>query len=95
MAFDSAELSVLAYANGFTLWHYRTADRPADLIPAHPGNGYFAAANKLLRPGDDVGRNFEGKFVSGMFDDSLQDPPPAQWKIGRSAHSGSRNFGWI
>ena len=54
MAFDSAELSVLAYANGFTLWHYRTADRPADLVPAVPGNGYFAAANELLRPGDQI-----------------------------------------
>ena len=54
MAFDSAELSVLAYANGFTLWHYRTADRPADLMPANPGNGYFAAANELLRPGDQI-----------------------------------------
>ena len=54
MAFDSAELSVLAYANGFTLWHYRTMDRPADLVPAAPGDGYFAAANELLRPGDQI-----------------------------------------
>ena len=54
MAFDSAELSVLAYANGFTLWHYRTADPAADLLPATPGEGYFAAANELLRPGDQI-----------------------------------------
>ena len=52
MAFDSAELSVLAYANGFTLWHYRTADTDADLLGA--GDGYFAAANELLRPGDQI-----------------------------------------
>jgi hypothetical protein len=54
MAFDSAELSVLAYANGFTLWHYRTMDADVDLLCADAGNGYFAAANELLRPGDQV-----------------------------------------
>ena len=54
MAFDSAELSVLAYANGFTLWHYRTADRDTDLVPADRGDGYFAAASELLRPGDQI-----------------------------------------
>jgi hypothetical protein len=65
MAFDSAELSVLAYANGFTLWHYRTADRDTDLVPAGPGNGYFAAANELLRPGDQIIANLlrEGRPV--------------------------------
>ena len=54
MAFDSAELSVLAYANGFTLWHYRTADSSADLLGAGAGQGYFAAADELLRPGDQI-----------------------------------------
>jgi hypothetical protein len=54
MAFDSAELSVLAYANGFTLWHYRTADTDADLLNPGAGQGYFAAANELLRPGDQI-----------------------------------------
>ena len=54
MAFDSAELSVLAYANGFTLWHYRTADRDTDLLPTGPGDGYFAGASELLRPGDQI-----------------------------------------
>jgi len=54
MAFDSAELSVLAYANGFTLWHYRTADTDADLLSAGDGKGYFAAADELLRPGDQI-----------------------------------------
>jgi hypothetical protein len=54
MAFDSAELSVLAYANGFTLWHYRTADTDADLLCAGAGRGYFAAADELLRPGDQI-----------------------------------------
>ena len=26
MAFESKDLSVLAYANNFTLWHYTTID---------------------------------------------------------------------
>jgi hypothetical protein len=52
MPFSSRELSVLAYANGFTLWHYRTSD-PAPALLA-PGGAYFAAADELLRPGDQI-----------------------------------------
>jgi hypothetical protein len=48
MAFAARELSVLAYANGFTLWHYRT---PADDLLA---SGYFDAAEELLRAGDQI-----------------------------------------
>ncbi len=52
MSFSARELSVLAYANGFTLWHYRTAD---DLAALLAGDGsYFAAADELLRPGDQI-----------------------------------------
>jgi hypothetical protein len=48
MSFIARELSVLAYANGFTLWHYRTgAD---DLL----GAGYFDSAQELLREGDQI-----------------------------------------
>lgn len=58
MPFDSRELSVLAYANGFTLWHYRTTDRAADLTadPAETGDAtaYFAGADELLREGDQI-----------------------------------------
>lgn len=52
MPFTSRELSILAYANGFTLWHYRTPD-PLDSVLAS-GGGYFAAADELLRPGDQI-----------------------------------------
>lgn len=48
MAFKMNDLSVLAYANGFTLWHYRTADPGATVA----GAGYFAAAADLVRTGD-------------------------------------------
>ena len=45
---QSKNLSVLAYANGFTLWHYRTGDLAADVDNA----GYFSAASDMLRVGD-------------------------------------------
>ena len=50
MAFQTKDLSVLAYANGFTLWHYTTADPPVALTKAGPG--YFDPANAMLRTGD-------------------------------------------
>src|SRR5580765_6228482 len=48
MAFRSQDLSALTYANGFTLWHYRTADAATDVDTA----GYFNTANCMLRVGD-------------------------------------------
>ncbi|MFM9843544.1 MAG: hypothetical protein ACKVOI_11305 [Dongiaceae bacterium] len=63
MAFNSRDLSVLAYANGFTLWHYRTADGAEDLM-AEPQPGaatpYFAGADELLREGDQIVVNLQG-----------------------------------
>jgi len=54
MSFTARELSVLAYANGFTLWHYRTA--ADDLL----GAGYFDSAQELLRQGDQIIANTGG-----------------------------------
>ncbi len=48
MAYASSGLSAIAYANGFTLWHYRTPDLIAEVDNA----GYFNAATKMLRVGD-------------------------------------------
>lgn len=48
MAYNSHNLTVLAYANGFTLWHYRTTDDISDVLQP----GYFAAAADMLRLGD-------------------------------------------
>ncbi len=54
MAFKSANLSVLAYANGFTFWHYKSAeDANGDMTAA----GYFDAAADLLRSGDMLALN--------------------------------------
>jgi hypothetical protein len=48
MAFAIRNLSVLAHANGFTLWHYKTSDdRTSVQAP-----GYFADAADMLASGD-------------------------------------------
>ena len=46
MAFASKDLSVLAYANNFTLWHYTTTDA------AVTGAGYYNIAASMLRVND-------------------------------------------
>lgn len=48
MAYSSKALSVLGYANGFTLWHYATPDAASTV----DGAGYFNAAAEMLRTGD-------------------------------------------
>jgi hypothetical protein len=48
MAFRSNGLSALSYANGFTLWHYRTTDLATDVDTV----GYFNAGAAMLRLGD-------------------------------------------
>lgn len=53
MAFAARNLSVLSYANGFTLWHYTTADSYA----AVTGANYFNAASDMLRAGDMLALN--------------------------------------
>lgn len=48
MAFTASNLSVLAYANNFTLWHFTTIDDPATIEAA----GYFDKAVDMLRVND-------------------------------------------
>lgn len=51
MAFASDRLSVVAYADGFTLWRYRgVADTQAAIAAA----GYFVPAAHMMRAGDVV-----------------------------------------
>ena len=54
MAFRTDDLSVLAYANGFTLWHYKTAD----VVDAGVVSAYFDPAHDMLRAGDMILANF-------------------------------------
>ena len=46
MAYKATDLSVLAYANNFTLWHYTTTD---DVVTTA---GYFDKAADMVRAGD-------------------------------------------
>ena len=48
MAFTASNLSVLAYANNFTLWHYTTVDAALTIEAA----GYFDKAVDMLRVND-------------------------------------------
>lgn len=47
MAFKNANLSVIAYANSFTLWHYKTQDGIQDI-----DEKYFTPAADLMATGD-------------------------------------------
>jgi hypothetical protein len=49
MAFAIRNLSVLAYANGFTLWHYKARN---DGVEAIGGDNYFSDASDMLQAGD-------------------------------------------
>lgn len=48
MAFAARNLSVLSYANGFTLWHYTSTDNNTAVTTAN----YFNSASDMLRKGD-------------------------------------------
>ncbi|GJL84239.1 MAG: hypothetical protein DHS20C02_00140 [Micavibrio sp.] len=48
MAYKASDLSVLAYANNFTLWHYTTTDDTTAIETA----GYFDSAVDMLRLND-------------------------------------------
>jgi outer membrane protein assembly factor BamB len=53
MAYDASNLSALTYANGFTLWHYKTPDASAVV----DSTGYFNGAAAMLRVGDFIFAN--------------------------------------
>lgn len=55
MAFKSSDLSVLAYANNFTLWHYTTID--TDTVAET--SGYLNNAADMLRVNDLIIANLD------------------------------------
>jgi hypothetical protein len=65
MAYKPSNLSVLAYANGFTLWHYTTTDPAATADTT----GYFNGAADMLRVGDMILANLDtaGAPGAGIF----------------------------
>lgn len=74
MSFDAQELSVLAYANGFTHWHYRTQD---SLEHLHGNSAYFAAAREVLRPGDQITVNLLTPGAVGLAQLAVTELPEA------------------
>ena len=48
MAFTNKNLSVIAYANGFTMWHYVGSELLATISAA----GYFNSISNLMNSGD-------------------------------------------
>jgi len=50
MPFSSRDLSVIGYANGFTLWHFKTIDPARRVGSEH----YFNSAAHMFRIGDFV-----------------------------------------
>ena len=65
MAYDASNLSALTYANGFTLWHYKTPDAALDVDTT----GYFNEAASMLRVGDFIfaNANVDATMQSGVF----------------------------
>ena len=65
MAYDASNLSALTYANGFTLWHYKTSDEASTV----DNSGYFNQAASMLRVGDFIfaNANVEATMESGVF----------------------------
>ncbi len=57
MAYLARNLSVLAYANGFTLWHYAFNTDTAAVVYTI---GYFNPAADMLRKGDMILANVNG-----------------------------------
>jgi hypothetical protein len=51
MAFAIRNLSVLAYAQGFTLWHYKAGTATLDQTSA---SGFFDNAADMMAPGDTI-----------------------------------------
>ena len=65
MAYNASNLSALTYANGFTLWHYKTPDAAAVV----DSSGYFNDAAAMLRVGDFIfaNANISATMQSGVF----------------------------
>ena len=57
MSFQNKNLSVIAYANGFTLWHYSATETLATIA----ANGYFNNVKTLMN----IGGTNTGKRESG------------------------------
>ncbi|MBQ2174477.1 MAG: hypothetical protein II453_05275 [Alphaproteobacteria bacterium] len=62
MAFKNKDMSVIAYANGWTLWHYKTnQDTLQDIID---NREYFSNLYTLMNVGDVVYMETKDRIIS-------------------------------
>lgn len=74
MSFKNKDMSVIAYANGFTLWHYKTnEDTVKQLID---NSKYFAKLYTLINSGDIIIANLKDEtaflVVDSVGDESVK-----------------------
>ena len=77
MTFAIRNLAVLAYAQGFTLWHYKAAEGPLNDAQSgffKPAADMFAAGDMILVSAGDGGRVL---FVSHATEGSVTTVPLA------------------
>ena len=81
MAYDPEGMSVLSYANGCTVWHYRSSDA-VNSVP-FTDNNYFLPASDLLKDGDiilaqdNTGRDRSALRQGGLGEKREALPPSA------------------
>lgn len=71
MAFATRDLSVLSYANGFTLWHYTSPDDATAITAAD----YFSNAADMLRVGDliIINQDTDGSMTTAIYTVTAND----------------------
>ena len=76
MSLATRNLSVLAYANGFTLWHYKA---PCERLDDVTARGYFNDTADMLAAGDMmmVSAADGGRLLSVLSDDTAVTLGPA------------------
>ena len=77
MAFQNKNLSMIAYANGFTLWHYKTEDSPKTVL----SNGYFNGAAYILENGDAIGIAIKNNLYIRMICKQKQTVYSFEWEF--------------
>jgi hypothetical protein len=61
MSYNPRDLSIFGYANGATLWHFRSRDTAAEVVAP----SYFDQSADMLRAGDFILVNLVGEKATG------------------------------
>lgn len=63
MAYQNKKMSVIAYANGFTLWHY---DMDTETALKVSTKGYFGSMKALMNTGDIIICSGKNTFLASV-----------------------------